>query len=161
MRPHVITRKHMPQFSLAVLASGARTNTTLIDAVAVLSKNTPSEVEEGSVISAIYCEFWIKTNDSSEGTAIMIIEKIPAGATPPSVGSLASLDTYANKKNILHTFMGLTNNNVGVGMPMVRQWIKIPRGKQRFGLGDKLIISTLSQTGTLQICGFCIYKEQM
>ncbi len=161
MRPHVVTRKHIPQFSLATLASGARVNTELISAVAVLAKNTQSEVEEGSLVSAIYVEFWIKTNDSSSGTAISIVEKIPAGATPPSVGSLADLDTYANKKNILHTFMGLTNDVASIAMPMIRQWIKIPKGKQRFGLGDKLVISTLAQTGTLQLCGFAIYKEQM
>ncbi len=161
MRPHVVTRKHIPQFSLQTLAAGARRNEDLISSVAVLAKNTSIEVEEGSIVSAIYVEFWIKTNDSSSGTAIMIIEKIPAGATAPSVGSLAGLDTYANKKNILHTFMGLTNDVASIAMPMVRQWIKIPKGKQRFGLGDKLTMSTLSQTGTLQLCGFSIYKEQM
>ncbi len=161
MRPHVVTRKHIPQFSLQTLTAGARRNEDLISAVAVLAKNTSIEVEEGSIISAIYVEYWIKTNDSSAGTAIATLEKLPAGATPPSVGSMAALDTYANKKNILHTFMGLTNPATGVSMPSIRQWVKIPKGKQRFGLGDKLVLTHLAQTGTLQTCGFCIYKEQM
>jgi len=161
MRPHVVTRKHYVQSSLFTVAAGAKTFLDVVDAVAVTAKNAPDEVEEGSIVSAIYFEYWLTTNDTSSGSVICVIEKVPAGATPVTAAQIAALDTYANKKNVFKTFMGLTNPSGGVAMPAFRVWIKIPKSKQRFGLGDKITFTLFSQTGTLQGCGFCTYKEQM
>ncbi len=161
MRPRVITRKHIVQLSLQTATAGNRTNNTIVDSVAVLAKNTPSEVEEGSTISAVYCEYWLTTNTANMGTAIFILEKVSGqSTTSANAGEMASLDTYPNKKNILYTFMGLTNNNVGVSMPIIRKWVKIPKSKQRFGLGDKLVMTYLAQTEDHKLCGFALYKEQ-
>ncbi len=160
MRPRVITTKHIVQQSLATATAGNRINIKLISAVAASDVNLASEIQEGSVISAIYLEYWIKTNDSSEGTAIAVVTKLSNGVANPSSGEMALLNDYQNKKNIFFTFMGLTNPNTGVGTPMLHMWLKIPKGKQRFGLGDELVLTLLSQTGTLQLCGFTIFKEQ-
>ncbi len=162
MRPRVVTRKHYVQASLFAVAAGAKATVSLIDAVAVLDKNDPDEITEGSIISAVYLEYWLTTQDSSAGTSIVILEKVQSGSGSASATNMASLDTYDNKKNVLHVFMGLTNPVTGAGaMPAVRGWFKIPKSKQRFGLGDQLILSFFSQTGTLHGCGFSTYKEQM
>ncbi len=162
MRPIVITRKHYSQLSLGALTAGTATSIDFVTAVAVTSKNIPVEVEEGSRVSAVYFEIWIKSNtDSTGGTAIGIIEKQMSNSVDPTTAQMAALDTYVNKKNILFTFMGLTNDKLGVATPMIKGWLKIPRSKQRFGLGDKLVMTLFAQTGTLQFCGFTTYKEQM
>ncbi len=161
MRPRVHTQKHIVQSSLFVNTAGTKNERTLIEAVAVADKTGSHEVEQGSTISAIYLEYWCKTNDSSEGTEIAIVEKTSGSDNSVTGTEIANLDSYSNKKNVLHTFMGLTNPATGVSMPIIRQWLKIPKSKQRFGLGDKLIITWFSQTGTLQTCGFALYKEQM
>ncbi len=161
MRPHVTTEKHLTQVSLATVAAGALTSIDLIDAVAVSDKNNPNEVEEGSIISAILNEYWITTdNEAAAGTCVAIIEKVPANAPTVTTTNMGNLNNYVNKKNILKTFMGLTNPELGVSMPVLQGWIKIPKGKQRFGLGDVLRLTFFSQTGSLKICGFSIYKEQ-
>ncbi len=42
---------------------------------------------------------------------------------------------------------------------LVRQWFKIPKGKQRFGLGDQLFVTAQSTGQDFQLCGFATYKE--
>jgi len=42
----------------------------------------------------------------------------------------------------------------------MRGWYKIPKTKQRFGLGDRLVLQIASQgTDALDFCGFATYKE--
>ncbi len=159
VRPMVHSQKHLRQHSLFTLTAGAATVLTIINAVNVVDKNSSSEVEEGSTVKAVYFEMWMSTNDTASGSVIATVEKLPAGADDPNTTTLALLNDYPNKKNILHTFQGLNNPKAGVVIPMLKQWIKIPKGKQRFGLGDKLILSIFSQTGTYQACGLEIYKE--
>ncbi len=161
MRPKIHTRKHYVQESLSTITAGVRKTTELVEAVAVAAKVSPDHIEEGSTVGAIFLQFWYTTNDTSAGTVICIVEKLQAGVSGITAGAMAALDVYPNKKNIFYTFMGLSNPKGGVAMPIVNKWIKIPRTKQRFGLGDKLTVSILAQTGTGAICGFTTYKEQM
>ncbi len=161
MRPVVHTRKHYTQVSLSTLTAGNAVTFDIIDSVAVANKNAPDEVTEGAIVSAVYFEFWLTTDDAAAGTAIVTVEKIPAGAADPTTTNMAALDTYPNKKNVFYTTMGLTNPELGVAIPIVKSWIRIPKSKRRFGLGDKFVITFFAQTGTMRICGFNTYKEQM
>ncbi len=161
MRPIVVTTKHINQNTPTTAASGVRINITLIDAVAVADVDTPSEVQEGSVVSAIYIESWVNANSTTPGACVYVIEKISGSGTPSiNAGQMAALMTYQNKKNILFTFVGLTNSNATAAIPVMKGWLKIPKGKQRFGLGDKLVLSLLGQVSDAKICGFSIFKEQ-
>ncbi len=160
VRPMVHSEKHYRQNSLFALTAGTDTDLPIISAVAVADKTASNEIEEGSSVKAVYIEMWVSTNtDNTTGTFVIIVEKIPAGANPPTVANMALLNDYANKKNILYTTQGLNNPKNGVAIPALKFWLKIPKGKQRFGLGDKLVMTIFSQTGTLQACGFQIYKE--
>ncbi len=159
VRPMVHSEKHYTQHSLFTTAAGARDSVVLINAVVVLNKNLSEEVEQGSSVKAIYVEFWINTNDTSPGTFIAILEKVPSGGAAATFAEMAALSTYANKKNVLYTTMGLTNPNTQTGQVLMKFWVKIPKGKQRFGLGDRFVLGIASQTGTLKTCGFSTYKE--
>ncbi len=44
-------------------------------------------------------------------------------------------------------------------VPLFRGWVKIPKGKQRFGLGDEFIVAFESVGEAAQLCGFSTYKE--
>jgi len=159
MRPKVHTEKHMQQHSLATIAAGAITTISSIIAVAVPSSSV-TQVREGSTISAIYTEIWGTTDDAASGTVIVTVEKTVAGQTDMTTAQAAALNSYPNKKNILHTMMGLTPPDLQYPMPLLKGWIRIPKGKQRFSLGDELHINIFAQSNGVAFCGFTIFKEQ-
>ncbi len=73
-----------------------------------------------------------------------------------------ALHDYDNKKNILFTAQGLLTPNDGGQVPVLRGWYKIPKGKQRFGLKDKLSVAVRNNNATaidINFCGLAIYKE--
>ncbi len=158
MRPMVHTEKHYHQTSLFTVASGAIRNEVLVVAAAVPTGT--NQVREGATVSAIYVEYWIQTDDTALGSSIVSLEKISSGATVMAAGDSAALNVYDNKKNIFYVQMGLTPNNITYPMNAIKGWFKIPKGKQRFGLGDSLVLNIHGQSNGLTGCGFVIYKEQ-
>ncbi len=160
MRPRVHTEKHMVQFSLGTVASGALTGNVLVNTPQTTTPSTPSEVREGSTISAVYVEMWLTSDDGGQGTAIVTLEKRDGGVPIMTAANSASLDSYNNKKNVLHTFMGLIGGNTQYPTAAFRGWLKIPRSKQRFGILDSLILNIHGQSNGVSFCGFATYKEQ-
>ncbi len=152
--------KHIVQQTLSVAAAGVAITVDLANAVVVTSSNLANEVREGSVIKAIFVELWLRGGDDAAGsTYIWTLEKLPSGLADPVAGNMASLFTYPNKKNIFHISQGLINDDSSVAVPVFKGWIKIPKGKQRFGLGDKLVWTIFSQSGGTDFCGQSVYKE--
>ncbi len=160
MRPKVHTEKHIVQTSLAAIASGAILAITLAQSFQTPVAATASHVREGSTISAIYIEMWGTSDDTGAGTTIVALEKRPGGVPAMGTTNIAALDAYVNKKNVLHTMMGLIGPNTQYPMALVKGWFKIPKGKQRFGIGDRLVLNIFGQSNGMSICGFSIYKEQ-
>ncbi len=159
MRPVVNTEKHLVQFSLAAVASGAISNLEILNAVASPSAN--NEIRIGAVVSAIYVEMWVQSDDAAAGTAIVTLERVDGNVTAfMTAGNSANLNAYENKKNIIHTQMGLIPNNVTYPMVSVKGWFKIPKGKQRFGADDKFMMNIHGQSNGLSFCGIAIFKEQ-
>ncbi len=72
----------------------------------------------------------------------------------------ATLDSYTNKKNLLYITQGVSPDANGNPVPVLRQWFKIPKGKQRFGLADALILNLSANVEDMTHCGVFIYKEQ-
>ncbi len=132
----------------------------MLNAVSTSSLNLASEVLEGSSVKAVYFEMWLQ-NEGTLGEFIFTISKDPGNGIGPTFVEQASLHTYDNKKNILFTSQGLTSND-GVSGPVniIRSWVKIPKSKQRMGLGDTLnmVISNVSANDLVR-CGFVTYKE--
>ncbi len=152
--------KHYVQFPISQIGTGTSEIIGLVQGVVVLSKNLASEVVEGSTVKAIFIELWLQ-NEGTLSEFIATVTKCQEDASGPTFVEQASLQTYNNKKNVLYTTQGLTSND-GVSGPInvLRGWIKIPKSKQRFGLGDRLIlnISNVSANDLVR-CGFATYKE--
>jgi len=154
------SEKHITNQSLATVLSGTLTTKDIAIAVAVASKDASNEVEEGAVIKAIWPEIWLSTGLASGfGTATVTIEKLPSGLTPMTFTQSNNLGAYPNKKNILFTFQGLIPNYDSNPIAPGRGWLKIPKGKQRMGLGDKLVANYSAITNDLNTCGVYLYKE--
>ncbi len=160
MRPMVHTEKHYVATTLTNIAVSGILNKTLIESVAVASKDATQEVEEGSSVSAIYVEMWVITNGTGIGSGLLTLEKVPAAATAQTFAQAVNLGAYPNKKNIFYTTQGITAGNAANPIPLIRQWFKIPKGKQRFGLGDKLNLNIANISGGFTVCGIATYKEQ-
>ncbi len=152
--------KHYVQISRSQVSTVARNTEDIILAVEGTVANQVDEVPEGAIVKAVFIELWI-LDSANDGSFVINVQKLPSGLGAMSFANTNSLGTYENKKNILYTTQGLSpNNGVGNPVPILRQWIKIPKSKQRFGLGDKLKI-TLTNNGlnNLEYCGFATYKE--
>ncbi len=160
MRPKVHTEKHIVQFSLGAVASGAITPNVIVLGKQTVAPATVTHVREGSTVSAVYIEMWVSSDDAGSGTCIATLERVPGGLGLMLAADSAALDGYDNKKNILHTFMGLVSNNVDYPMAILKGWFKIPKGKQRFGIEDQLRLNLHGQSNGLAFCGFAVYKEQ-
>ncbi len=160
MRPVIKSEKHITNFSRFTIANGTAVNRTLIQAVAVANKDASFEVTEGSIIKAIWIEFWVLANTSAPGSLVFDIEKVQNEKAPATFTEMNNLGAYNNKKNILFMFQGLTPPIVNSApLTPYRGWLKIPKGKQRFGLGDELHVNFAPITEGLVVCGDVIFKE--
>ncbi len=160
LRPMVHTEKHYNQESLFAVGAGAISSRIIADAVAVPA-TADNQVREGCTISAVYIEMWITSDDDAvPGSSIVTVEKVPGNSPLMTAANSAALNAYENKKNVLHCQMGLTPTKLTYPLATVKGWFKIPKGKQRMGLGDRLLLNIHAQSNGLSACGFFIYKEQ-
>ncbi len=161
MRPVIHSEKHYVQFSIATVTASAATSFPIIESVAVDAKNTVSEVVEGAVIKAVYVEFWIRSAEADVGASGQaVLVKLGGDQATLTTVEMAALGDYTNKKNILYTTMGLYNDDQGNATAIIRGWVKIPKSKQRFGLGDSLELRVFAGGAIdLHVCGFATYKE--
>ncbi len=160
MKPVISSRKHYVQFTTFIVASLAVRSDDIVAAEAVQNVGSSVTVIEGSVVKAVYIEYWLLGNEANTTSYVLTVEKVSANAPDPTFSEMATLDAYANKKNILFTSQGLIASKTQNPTPVLRQWIKIPKGKQRFGLEDKLKINVCG-IGVEDIngCAFITYKS--
>ncbi len=158
MRPRVITIKHFVPNPIDTVTAAAIDNVVFINAVAAPANAI--DVHEGSTISAIWVELWVLADAQNVGSVIITLEKKPANAPNMTTVDAANLFAYVNKKNILYTTQGLTSEQNANAVPIIRQWFKIPKGKQRFGLGDQMVLNISAAQEGVENCGMFIYKEQ-
>ncbi len=160
MKPIIHSRKHIVQTPFSQISTGTSETINYITTVDRTVADASNEVVEGANVKAIFIEMWVQ-NSANDGHQVAVLIKNPVGESGPAFGGMADLDSYDNKKNILWTHEGLSSND-GVGNPqsILRQWIKIPKGKQRFGLGDRLdFVLSNPSSNNLNRCGLAIYKE--
>ncbi len=158
------TVKHyvgQPNFTVAL---GTSTTLEIADVVAAPVSTQREKVSEGSVIKTIHYEYWIIGfgGTGSVTQFVMTIEKAPSNVSDPAFSDMLNLGGYKNKKNILYTTQGITVANFdGQAIPIIRDWLLIPKGKQRFGQGDRLLVTFASVDTSLKICGMATYKEYL
>jgi len=160
VRPVVHSTKHYLQFPIDQISTATTQAIVLVEAVQSTLANLAQEVEEGAIVKAVFVELWLQ-NQGNLGEAIVNVTKVPEFGPGPTFTQAAALFSYPNKKNVLFTHQGLTSND-GVSGPLapIRHWVKIPKSKQRFGLGDRLVLTIANvSSGDLNRCGIAIYKE--
>ncbi len=160
VRPMVHSTKHYVQTTLSTVTTGNTAFVNYATAVTRTVANLGNEVAEGSTIKAIYWEMWVIGSVSNQFFTA-IIAKIPGGGANIVQADMVDLFSYDNKKNILYTTQGLASND-GIAGPVAiyRGWIKIPKSKQRWGLGDKFQFAISSRgSDDIIFCGFATYKE--
>ncbi len=160
MRPVIHSNKHYVQQSLRTIVASALETTTIIEAVTVTSANLVHEVQEGAIVKAVYIELWVRAAGASPGSYIFAVYKDPGGGTAFNTTQLAAMGASENKKNVFFFSQALINDNDADAIPIFRGWLKIPKSKQRFGLGDRLLIAFFAQGAVDMVaCGFETYKE--
>ncbi len=160
MKAPIHSTKHYVQYPIDQIIGGTREVIVLVNAVESTVANAATEVEEGSIIKAVFIELWLQ-NQGNLSEMIVTVSKDPDAQTGPTFAEHASLFTYTNKKNILFTSQGLSANDAVSGpVAVLRHWIKIPKSKQRFGLGDRLDLNISNVSSQdLNRCGIAVYKE--
>ncbi len=158
MKAQIHSIKHYVHQLKTTVASGGTTGYDLVDAVAegAARANTFS-VNEGNTVKAIYVELWV-SGASVDNTVNCIVVKIPGTGANPTFTEMNNLGSYENKKNILEAHQGLTSAS-GTVIPMLRHWIKIPRGKQRMGQGDRIAVRLSATGAVVNFCGIATFKE--
>ncbi len=155
-------KHYVPRTNVGV-NSGAILNETIVESVVAPATTNAFEVKEGSIVKAVYIEAWIQNSGATStiNQFNVALEKLPGNSADMTVSQSLNLGGYPNKKNILFAAQGnqgAAEDGVG-GMPVLRNWVLIPKGKQRFGLGDKIVLNVTSTGQTLNLCGISTYKE--
>ncbi len=154
--------KHFTPYTVATTASGAIRNVTLASAVAKGATRTAvSSVEEGCKIFGSYIELWINGIGSAtnETQFIVVLVLLKSGAAAPTASDMLNLQAYENKKNILYTTQGVIGSVGNQSIPLMRERYQVPKGKQRFGLGDSLNLVIATVGASVKTCGIAVFKE--
>ncbi len=153
----IVTRKHYVHFPATAKATGTAQTIPIAAAAVAPATTNSSDVTEGSVVKAVYVEMWGGAAAENQ-TMNACVVKNPSGVAAPTYAEMQNLGAYANKKNILQFHQGLAPAN-GVVIPLFREWIKIPKGKQRMGLADSIDLVVSATGTTISFCGDFTYKE--
>ncbi len=163
MKSPIMSVKHYVHQTLLTVTSGTIRNVELAATVVAPATGASNQVQEGSVVKALWVEMWFINIGAAGSTTSfnLTIEKRPSSAAAMTFTNSTNLGSYLNKKNILYVTQGnIGATVVGSGaMPMFRQLIMIPKGKQRMGLGDDIVLNVNSVGADGQICGITTYKE--
>ncbi len=155
------TVKHYVTQVDVVIATGVILNHAAINAVVAPATANTNEVREGAIVKAIYIERWLSGDEATVPSQfVLTVEKKRVTELAMTFAQSLVLQAYPNKKNILYTTQGvLTTTKLGGNtVPVIRQYILIPKGKQRFGLGDQLFVNIAFVTSG-HACGIETYKE--
>lgn len=161
MKAPINSVKHIVQRSLTTTQEQ-----TLAGFVIVTVKDSQptsaSHVVVGAVIKAVFIELWALGESAQPCSVTWTVEKLEGAATAMTQAQAQDLDNYPNKKNILKLGQGVIGDSNSNPIPIMREWVKIPKGKQRFGQDDilRVNLSCVGQADNgLQTCGVAVYKE--
>ncbi len=152
--------KHYVHHPEALIAVGGILNQNAVEAAQAPAVANPWTVKEGSIVKAIYIERWLIGDSAGAVSQFnLTVEKKRSGEPDMTFAQSANLGAYPNKKNILYTTQGIVPSIVGgPTVPVIRQYILIPKGKQRMGLNDEIMVN-ISAVAALRQCGIETFKE--
>ncbi len=158
MRPIINSEKRIVQQTLGNVPTATVGTILIASCVQDPIATSPTQIRPGTAVKAVYVELWILGSGAQVATSTAILYKLSSGGADPDSTEMGNLNAWANKKNILESHQGINGDNNSNPIPVFRNWIKIPKGKQRFGLGDNLKIAIKSITDEVEFCGLFIFK---
>ncbi len=161
MAAPIVSRKHYVHLTNSELASGGITSFNAVDAVVAPATASSEDVIEGSVVKAVHFEIWCGGRGAANADTqfFMAIEKLPTSAPAMTLAQSSNLGAYPNKKNVLYTTQGVLGDGTTQSVPIIRDWLLIPKGKQRMGLGDRIAVTITTLGQAMNRCGIITYKE--
>jgi len=159
VRPIIQSVKNIRAITRANVPVLSRDTVTIVDVTVTPAGTSPTDVIAGTTVKAVYVELWVGSTSNAHGTTVICLCKNQQNAGV-SFANMQDLQNAPFKKDIYYTTQGLTPDSNANPVPFIRQWIKIPKGKQRFGLGDtlNLIVANIDPTVEIEYCGLVIYK---
>ncbi len=153
--------KHYVPRSKALVAVGTSLNVAVLDSVDPAAVTLVNEVVEGSIVKAVFLEYWLLNNDVSltDTQFMFTVEKAPSNLAAITHAQQLIPGDYTNKNNILFFSQGVLSGGDTTAIPVLRQWVLIPKGKQRMSLGDRIVVTIGTVAEPIQVCGFATYKE--
>ncbi len=153
--------KHYVHLANSTGVSAALLTFSVVDAVVAPATALPASVKEGSIVKAVYCEIWVYGLGASgtDTQFFLCIEKLVGGSPVMTYAQSLQLGAYPNKKNILYSTQGVIGGIDTNSIPVIKNWVLIPKGKQRFGLGDRLQINISTLGASMQRCAIFTFKE--
>ncbi len=158
MKAPINSEKRIVQTTLSTVAANGQASVILVNVQQEPVAGTPSHVAVGTIVKAIYVEMWVLASAQQPSTMTGIIVKSPNGVASPSTSEFADLNSWTNKNNILQMHQGLVGDANSNPIPIFREWIKIPKGKQRMSIGDKIHFAIKGITDSTEFCGVTIFK---
>ncbi len=159
VRPAVNSEKHILQITRTDVAALATANQNIALARPDVSSSDPTAVRQGCTIKAVYLELWLLGDGQQPSTTTVAFYKIENLGASPTFGEMQDLNAWNNKKNVLELHQGLIGDANTNPVPFFRGWIRIPKGKQRIGLGDAIKFTVSAITEGTSFCGLAIFKE--
>ncbi len=155
--------KHYVPRANVSLASGAGQANVVVNSVVAPAQTTAADVKEGAVVKAVHLEYWLWGGGTTgvDTQFVIVVEKAPSARASIGAAEMLNIGAYANKKNIFYQSQGVIGAGVdgSQAIPVIRDWLLIPKGKQRFGFGDRLVVSFTTVGSSIQICGQATFKE--
>jgi len=160
VRATINSEKHIHPRSLVTIDSGS--NDAFVIATAMQNPDSSNQVRVGCTIKAVYVELWFIGSGSQPVVQTSSFEKLVAGQDAMTQIQSVTMHDYPNKKNLFKISQGTIGDANTNTTPVWREWIAIPKGKQRMGLGDsfRLNIAALGEASNdLEVCGIFVFKE--
>ncbi len=157
----IVSRKHYVHRTNTQLSSGVIQNNIVVESVVSPATAAASEVKEGSIVKAVYVEIWLG-GAGLEGDLTqfnLTLEKISSDGPLMTFAQSLNLGAYPNKKNIFYTTQGVLAGENSNTVPVIRNWVLIPKGKQRMGLSDRIVLNIAASGQNIDTCGIFTYKE--
>ncbi len=157
----IVSVKHYVHRTNVQLSSGSIQNNVVAEAVVLPATAAASEVKQGAIVKAVYVEIWLG-GAGLEGNSTqfsLTVEKISSAGPLMTFAQSLNLGAYPNKKNILYTTQGVLAGENSNTVPVIRNWVLIPKGKQRMGLSDRIMVNVAASGQNIDTCGIFTYKE--
>ncbi len=157
----IVSVKHYVHRTNVLLSSGSIQNNVIAEGVVLPATALASDVKQGAVVKAVFCEIWLLGKGLINSTTQfnLTVEKISSGGPIQTFAQSLNLGVYPNKKNIFYTTQGVLSGENQQSIPVIRNWILIPKGKQRMGLSDRIMLNVSATGQNINVCGVFTYKE--